>query len=76
MDIRLANVIDAAGCATVIETSLDSSPHSLHDPLMIYPARGDLRNRRWLKAELLFRCAQHYNLNADALPPSRHPRLI
>lgn len=30
MDLRLANVIDAAGCTTGMETSLVSSPHSLH----------------------------------------------
>lgn len=30
MDLRLADVIDAAGCATGMETSLDASLHGLH----------------------------------------------
>lgn len=69
MDLRLETVSEAAAGATGMETSLDSTPlraATISDDLS---STHDVWNRRWLKAELLSRCAQHYNFNADALPP-------
>lgn len=74
MDLRLENVSEPAARATEMETSLNSTPGrttTISDDLS---STDDVWNRRWLKAELLSRCAQHYNFNADALSLRRGTR--